>query len=70
MTQDSERTEQNIEKTRQSLEKIALKAREIKDLLLPAQKRIRKTSVELPKITILNKLLMFDTFSLARRRFC
>jgi len=41
---------------KKSLEEIASKARAIKDSLLPAEIRIRETSVELPRTTILRRL--------------
>ncbi len=45
-----------LETAKRSLEEIASTAREIKNSLLPIQRRIRETSVELPKTTILNRL--------------
>lgn len=45
-----------LDQVKESLEEIALKAREIKDSLLPVERKIRETSVELPKTIILNRL--------------
>ncbi len=45
-----------LETAKQSLEEISSKAKEIKDSLLPVERRIRETSVTLPKTTILGKL--------------
>jgi len=45
-----------LETAKQSLEEIASKAREIKNSLFLVERRIRETSVELPKTTILGRL--------------
>ncbi|MEK6940280.1 MAG: hypothetical protein AABW49_00050 [Nanoarchaeota archaeon] len=45
-----------LETLNDSLEEITSRAKDIKDSLLQVEKRIRETSVELPKITILKRL--------------
>jgi len=47
---------EELKTAKQGLEEIAYKAREIKNLLLPVERRIRETSVELPRTIILDKL--------------
>ncbi len=47
---------ENIDKTKQSLEEIAQEARAIKNSLLPIEKRIRESLVEVPKTVILRRL--------------
>lgn len=46
----------DLEQEKQSLEEITLKAKEIKDSLLPVERRIRETSIIVPKTIILGKL--------------
>jgi len=45
-----------LKNVKASLEEITLKAREIKNSLLPVEIRIRDTSVRLPKTIILGRL--------------
>ena len=48
--------QQDFKKARKSLDEIVLKARKIKDKLLPAERRIRESSVELPKTMLITRL--------------